>query len=122
MRRPLIQGFCQKPPWINDVDPIPLAHNMREPTWPFQAIWPMRTGRCSSRSSAVHPLFTRRPSAVGRPRKWPLRLIREAILCPAARRFAVADAVTLLLAGLECAALVLPMVRQRHGSRSIMHG
>jgi hypothetical protein len=49
---------------------------------------------------------------VGRPRKWPLRQIVEAILYLLREGSAVADAATVLPAGLDSAALVLSVAGQ----------
>ena len=53
------------------------------------------------------------PSHVGRPRKWPLRRLVEAILYLLRGGPAVADAATLFSAGLDGAALVLPVAGQQ---------
>ena len=53
------------------------------------------------------------PSHVGRPRKWPLRRLVEAILYLVRGGPAVADAATLFSAGLDGAALVLPVAGQQ---------
>ena len=52
-------------------------------------------------------------SHVGRPRKWPLRRLVEAILYLVRGGPAVADAATLFSAGLDGAALVLPVAGQQ---------
>ncbi len=53
------------------------------------------------------------PSHVGRLRKWPLRRLVEAILYLVRGGPAVADAATLFSAGLDGAALVLPVAGQQ---------
>jgi hypothetical protein len=62
--------------------------------------------------AVLEPFFPP-PSHVGRPRKWPMRRIVEAILYLLRRGPALADAATLLSAGLDGAALVLPVAGQQ---------
>lgn len=74
-----------------------------------RAICPCRAGFAKrldrGRVAAPEPFFPP-PSHVGRPRKWPLRRIVEAILESPAWRPTVADAAVLFPAGLDGASLV----------------
>ena len=62
--------------------------------------------------AVLEPYFPR-PSHVGRPRKWTMRRIVEAILYLLRGGPAVADATALFSAGIDGAALVLPLAGQR---------